>query len=218
MKSYICSIFAVLIGICSGCQIRANSLETNVIKRGEAIVNLIVESENSLSADSLRCEILWTTLLDVTNDGTVRILNPVTFKDGTARVPMETLYRDAVAMEIKDLHNNYLGSVALGLHQNKPLNITLHFDKENHIIDVDHSGGTGNVDCNGQYGRIRMNFGSTAVTDKEDWENPQRFLTWQLESMLPENLREAFSDVDISETEKNWMISNLTLLQVSCRD
>lgn len=212
MKSYICNIFMVLIVVCFVSQTRANSLEPNVIKRGEAIVNLIVESESNLTADSLRCEILWSTLLDITNDGIFRVLNPVTIKDGSARVPMETLYRDGIAMEIKDVHNNYLGTLALGLHQSKPLNITLHFDKENHLIDVTHSGGTGNVDCNGQYDRIRSNFGNTTITDKEDWENPQRFLIWQLGSMLPENISEAFRDVDISETEKKWMVSNLTLL------
>lgn len=210
-------LFATLLVTSFACKAGSEITEENAIKQGEAVVNLSIASHSGLTIDSLRCEILWPTLLDITNDGTWRVMLPVTFENESVSVPMETLYRDGIGMEIKDLHNNILARVTFGLHQSKPLNLTLHFDKENRLVDVSHSGGTGNVDYTGQYDKIRMNFGSTSLTNKEDWENPQRFLEWQLESELPRNIREAFSHVDISDVEKNWMTQNLTLLYSATR-
>lgn len=205
-------VVALCMGTMLNCYATTNSFtEENAIKKGSAVVNLSVISEENLTADSIECEILWNTLLDITNDGKWRKLVPATFHNGSATVPMETLYRDGVTLTIKDKQNKRLGGIGIGLHQEKPLNLTLYFGKNNHLDSVAHSGGTGNVDDKGVYDKIIENFGTTTITNKDDWEDPNRFLAWQLTSMMPTNLSDAFNGVVISNAEKNWITQNLTL-------
>ncbi|MDE6535988.1 MAG: hypothetical protein K2K82_08300 [Muribaculaceae bacterium] len=181
----------------------------NEVRQGFAKVNLAVESEGTWTADSLQCEILWTTLLDVTNDGTWRQLIPVYFQNGTAKVPMETFYRDNVCLDIKNKRGQVIESIGIGLHQDKPLSLTLKFDKNNHLVDVIHEGGTGRIDLSGRYSKILSDFGFTTITSAKDWEDSNRFLKWQIQSMMPENLK-SLTAADLTDDERQWIESDLT--------
>lgn len=189
----------------------------NVIKQGNAIVNLTVESDGTYNRDSLSCEIVWNTLLDVTNDGTWRIMKPAMFENGTAVVPMETLFSNRATLTIKSPKHQAIKHISLGLSQDCPLNLTIHLNKDNRIVKVDHSGGTGHIDTDGRRSSILMNYGSTTVTDKNDWEDYNRFLEWQMNDELPRNLRDAFRDVDLSDADKQRITDHLTLTYCTTR-
>lgn len=187
----------------------ASVLPENEVRIGYAMVNLAIESEDTLTVDSLQCEIMWTTLLDVTNDGTWRQLIPATIHKGVALVPMETLYRDNVCLNVKNKHGKIIRSIGIGLNQDSPLNLILKFDKNSELVDVIHEGGTGRIDSSDRYYKILSNFGSTTITNRKDWEDPSQFLKWQLESMMPENLKE-IANVDLTREESQWIESDLT--------
>ena len=204
IRLLVCMLFFAQGGCCE-----AIVLPENQVRQGFAEVNLAVESEGTWTADSLQCEILWTTLLDVTNDGKWRQLIPAMFHGGAAYVPMETLYRDNVCLDIKNTRGQIVESIGIGLHQDKPLNLTLKFDKNNHLVDVIHDGGTGRINYSGRYNNILSDFGTTIITSAKDWEDSNRFLEWQIQSMMPENLK-SLTTADLTDDERQWIESDLT--------
>lgn len=207
MKQLIYYIAAVMLSLCV---FAMEGNAENRISQGRAIVILSVKGDGTFSADSLVGEVYRKTLLDSSNDGSFRPMQPTYVVSGRAEVPMETLYCNGVGMTICDSRGNAITSMEIGLHQEEPLDITLIFDRENNIVGVEHSGGTGKVDLTGQNSRIRMNYGSTDITCKEDWEDSERYLQWQLTNMYPKNLKEALEGEPLNEGERLEIEKSLT--------
>lgn len=182
--------------------------KSNEIKQGYAEIYVDVIAEYvPLPMDSLTVGVFWTPLLDYNAVERVnKIVTPAFNWGNLIRVPMETLRRDGVNLTLYNTSDPYAAqtgknniiSIGVGLNQESPLHLKLHFDSHGKFIKVEHSGGTGYVEAkqnNEILNNVTYNF--TESTGEEEWKDYNRFLKWQNDSMVPTYIRTAFEGTDL---------------------
>ncbi|WP_289765802.1 hypothetical protein [Bacteroides acidifaciens] len=200
-------LWAFIVLIITGCTTRTDiSLPVNEIKQGVAEVTIKVNDQSEImSAKDIVGEVYWKPLLDYNYVDTVNLIpEPAIITNGTGLVPMETLYRDAVSMIIRTTNGQDICHLNIGLSQSSPQIITLNFNADGKFLNVDVEGGTGRSDISGQYGRIFEAYGSSSIGTKEIWEDSEKFLNWQLEKEMKENIS-AVKAAEISDVERRWI-------------
>ncbi len=219
LKGYITAMAMALIS-CGGGQsstLMADSGDCNfidnAIRIGEGEINVTISPKSPINIDDVICEVTWTPLLDnVAVDTTFRVYNPVQLSDGHGMIPMETARCFTYSLQVIDKNDKQrrLCSITVGLDQESPLNVALTFNDKRELSGVEQNGGAGYVDPKNQRNSILMEYGFTYITDKAVWEDYNRLLKWELDTMMPANLREALKNVSLSEPEREWVISSLT--------